>query len=146
MNKKHEDKKIVNIKDSFNGIQKLINFDDNSFLSNDYKEFVRYYQDLNKNEDCITIFTNEVAIYYFLKKSSCSKYYFMWTASPKEIQLQIIMDIKSKKPAYILYKSDSDLFYNSDKSLTNVNDFIKKSYVFYEKFKNWEIYKIKSIN
>jgi len=146
MNKKYEDKKIVNIKDSFNAIQKLVNFDDNSFLSNDYKEFVRYYQDLNKNEDCITIFTNEVAIYYFLKKSSCSKYYFMWTASPKEIQLQIIMDIKSKKPAYILYKSDSDLFYNSDTSLTNVNDFIKKSYVFYEKFKNWEIYKIKSIN
>ena len=67
----------------------------------------------------------------------------MWTASPKEIQLQMIEDIREKKPTYILYKSDKDLFYDSDKSLLNINTFIKKSYIFYEKFKNWEIYKKK---
>lgn len=143
IDKKYEDKKVIYIKDSFSEIQKLIKYDDNSFLRNDYKEFLDYYQDLSKNDDCITIFTNEVAIYYFLKKPSCSKYYFMWTASPKEIQLQMIEDIREKKPTYILYKSDKDLFYDSDKSLLNINTFIKKSYIFYEKFKNWEIYKKK---
>ena len=146
INKKYEDKKVVNVKNSFSAIQKIINYNDSSFLNKDYNEFLRYYQNLTKNEECVTIFTNEVAIYYFLKKPSCSKYYFMWTASPKEIQNQMIVDISKKKPTYILYKSDSDLFYDSDKSLVHVNTFIKKNYLFYEKFKNWEIFKIKSVS
>ena len=42
--------------------------------------------------------------------------------------------------------TDSDIFYNSDKSLKIVNNFIKKNYSFSEKFSYWEIYKIKVKN
>ena len=70
----------------------------------------------------------------------------MWTSTPFFIQEQMVDEIYTKKPTFILYKSDSDIFYNSDKSLKIVNNFIKKNYSFSEKYSYWEIYKIKVKN
>ena len=142
IDKKYEDKKVVNLKNSFQTINQLIYFQDSQYISKEYKSLIIRYGDLTKDDKCVTIFTNEVAMYYFLKKPSCSKYYYMWTAKPQLIQRKIVEDINEKKPTYILYKSDSDLFYNSDKNLIFVNQYIKNNFSFFEKFLNWEIYKI----
>ena len=64
----------------------------------------------------------------------------MWTSTPFFIQEQMVDEIYTKKPTFILYKSDSDIFYNSDKSLKIVNNFIKKNYSFSEKYSYWEIF------
>ena len=109
-------------------------------------EFIQYYADVSKSDNCVTIFTNEIAIYYFLKKPSCSKYFNMWTATPKEIQSEMIKDFKSNRPKFILYESEKDVFKISQERLLLVNAFILENYVFYEKFKYWDIYKIKSNN
>jgi len=142
IDKKYEDKKVVNLKNSFQTINQLIYFQDSQYISKEYKSLIIRYGDLTKDDKCVTIFTNEVAMYYFLKKPSCSKYYYMWAAKPQLIQRKIVEDINEKKPTYILYKSDSDLFYNSDKNLIFVNQYIKNNFSFFEKFLNWEIYKI----
>ena len=144
--KKYEDKKIINLPTSFNSIKELINFEDKNYLSKDYQEFIQYYADISKSDNCITIFTNEIAIYYFLKKPSCSKYFNMWTATPEEIQSEMIKDFKSNRPKFILYESEKDIFKISQERLLLVNAFILENYVFYEKFKYWDIYKIKSNN
>jgi len=144
--KKYEDKKIINLPTSFNSIKELINFEDKNYLSKDYQEFIQYYADVSKSDNCITIFTNEIAIYYFLKKPSCSKYFNMWTATPEEIQSEMIKDFKSNRPKFILYESEKDIFKISQERLLLVNAFILENYVFYEKFKYWDIYKIKSNN
>tara|TARA_B100000965_G_scaffold103328_1_gene85088 strand:- start:2179 stop:4017 length:1839 start_codon:yes stop_codon:yes gene_type:complete len=144
--KKYEDKKIINLPTSFNSIKELINFEDKNYLSKDYQEFIQYYADVSKSDNCITIFTNEIAIYYFLKKPSCSKYFNMWTATPEEIQSEMIKDFKSNRPKFILYESEKDVFKISQERLLLVNAFILENYVFYEKFKYWDIYKIKSNN
>ena len=39
----------------------------------------------------------------------------MWTSTPFFIQEQMVDEIYTKKPTFILYKSDSDIFYNSIK-------------------------------
>ena len=144
--KKYEDKKIINLPTSFNSIKELINFEDKNYLSKDYQEFIQYYADVSKSDNCVTIFTNEIAIYYFLKKPSCSKYFNMWTATPEEIQSEMIKDFKSNRPKFILYESEKDVFKISQERLLLVNAFILENYVFYEKFKYWDIYKIKSNN
>tara|TARA_B100000686_G_C16755816_1_gene955398 strand:- start:679 stop:2118 length:1440 start_codon:yes stop_codon:yes gene_type:complete len=144
--KKYEDKKIINLTTSFNSIKELISFEDKNYLSKDYQEFIQYYADISKSDNCVTIFTNEIAIYYFLKKPSCSKYFNMWTATPKEIQSEMIKDFKSNRPNFILYESEKDVFNISQERLLLVNAFILENYVFYEKFKYWDIYKIKSNN
>ena len=144
--KKYEDKKIINLTTSFNSIKELISLEDKNYLSKDYQEFIQYYADISKSDNCITIFTNEIAIYYFLKKPSCSKYFNMWTATPEEIQSEMIKDFKSNRPKFILYESEKDIFKISQERLLLVNAFILENYVFYEKFKYWDIYKIKSNN
>ena len=141
-NKKYENKNITNIPSSHSSILKLINYSDYEFLDEEFIDFINYYKKLTKKEKCISIFTNEVAFYYFLKKPSCSKYYFMFTAPPIKIQKKIVEDISFKKPKYIIYNSEKDIFYNSQKRLKNLNIFIKNNYVLFEKYNGWEIYKI----
>ena len=141
INKKYEDKQISNIINFKPSVQKMINYNNEKYINNDYKKFINYYQNLIKHDDCAMIFTNETALYYLLNKKSCSKYYFMWIASPKIIQKKLIVDLKVKNPSYLLYSSESDLFYESDKKLKKVNKFILSNYTFYEKFDKWIIYK-----
>ncbi len=143
VNKKYENKSVFNLKKSFKEINELILFEDEKYMSKEYIKLVSYFGNLIKKDKCATIFTNETALYYFLKKPSCSKFYYMWTATPLVIQEKIIKKIYERKPTFILYKSDQDIFYNSDKSLKIVNQFILNNYSFYEKFSHWEIYKIK---
>jgi hypothetical protein len=141
-NKKYENKNFTNIPSFQNSISQLINYSDYEFLDKDFIDFMNYYKNLIKNEKCVSIFTNEVAFYYFLKKPSCSKYYFMFSAPPIKIQKKIIEDFSIKKPKYIIYNSDKDLFYNSQIRLKNLNRFIKNNYIFFKKINGWEIYKI----
>ena len=38
------------------------------FLNEDYKDLISYYKKLSSKDECVMIFTNEVAVPYFLKK------------------------------------------------------------------------------
>ena len=87
------------------------------------------------------VFSNEVALPYLLKKQTCSKYYLMYTATPKVIQNNIIKDLVSKKPEYLIYSSDIDIYGNNKLRLNLLNSFIEDKYSFYKKFSHWDIYK-----
>ena len=122
-------------------MNKLIKSEDNKFLSKEYINFIDYYKKLTERDKCVTVFTNEVAVPYFLKKPTCSKYYLMYTASPKEIQKNMIQDIIDKKPSFIIYKSDLDIYQDKEiQRLELVNNYITSNFKFFKKFKHWEIY------
>ena len=143
LEKKYENKSFNNLFNAHTSISKLINYDDSKYLDKNYSEFLKYYNELIYQEKCAAVFTNEVAIFYFIKKQSCSKYYFMWSSSPIMIQQELIKDLKEKSPTYIVYKSDIDNFSISDTVLTRVKNYIDFNYKFHEKIKYWEIYKRK---
>ena len=117
IDKKFENKNVSNIFNSKSSIEKLIKYDDKEYIDKDYYQLINYYKKLTINDSCITIFTNEAALFYLLDKPSCSKYYFMWSSFPKNIQNNIIIDIKKEQPSFIIYKSEKDIYYNSDKVL-----------------------------
>ena len=53
-------------------------------------------------------------------------------------------DIKEKKPNFIIYKSEIDIYHDISKQrLYLVDNYIKRNYTPFEKYKHWEIYKIK---
>lgn len=141
LNKKYENKSYSNFISSNTSIKKLINFPDERFLSNDYNNFVLYYKNLSLKDECSMIFTNEVAIPYFLKKPTCSKYFLMYSATPNYIQKSIIEDLENKSPSYIVYKSDIDLYGHAGSRLNLLDDYIRNEYSFFKKIKYWEIYK-----
>ena len=62
----------------------------------------QYYSELIKKEECATVFTNEAAIFYFIKKQSCSKYYFMWSSSPVVIQRKSLKILNTNHLIYSL--------------------------------------------
>ena len=140
--KKYENKDIKNTFNSLSSINKLINYEDEKFLSKEYINFISYYKNLVSSDKCVAIFTNEVALSYLLKKPTCSKFYFMYTSTPKNIQNQLIQDLSSNKPSFIIYSSNIDQYDINDYKLKLVNKFINKNYQVYENFKYWEIYKI----
>ena len=139
--KKYEKKRYTNLFSVKNSISELVYSNDKSYVDSDYFEFINYYKKITEKDNCMFIFTNEVALFYLMKKKSCSKHYHMWSSFPKNIQSKIINDIQTNKPNYLIYFSERDIFYNSQISLKVVNEFILKNYSLYNKFKSWEIYK-----
>ena len=77
------------------------------FVSAEFNRFISYYKNLVSSDKCVAIFTNEVALSYLLKKPTCSKFYFMYTSTPKNIQNQLIQDLSSNKPSFIIYSSNA---------------------------------------
>ena len=61
-------------------------------------------------------------------------HFIKYISSPKAIQNEIIEDIKSNKPNFILYNSDLDLFGDSVKRLPKVDEFIRLNYSIRNKF------------
>ena len=70
LNKEYENKHVKNLLDVRYSIQTLINYGDEKYLTDEYKTFINYYKNLVKDDNCVTIFTNEVAISYLLRKKA----------------------------------------------------------------------------
>lgn len=132
----------ANIKNLFsfsNSFTYLIQQKDSKFLDKDYVELIDFYKEISKNEECVQVFTNETVIPYLLKKPTCSKYYFVYIVSPKHLQIKFLSDLASKKPKYILYDSDADIYDDPKSRLSIVNDYILDNYTIYQKLNKWTI-------
>ena len=46
---------------------------------------------------CIQLLSNDAALYYLLRKKSCTKYYYVWNSSSKNIQKKFINELKNTK-------------------------------------------------
>ena len=148
--------KINNANTIFVKINKLIDAPDkeflsykgveNAFASQEYNSLIDYYKSLIKDDECVQIFTDEVAIPYLLRKKSCTIFYQMIIAEPKLIQDDFINQLKIKKPKIILYKSEKFSWFESEKRLLLVNTYLKEKYEFHSKFKYWTFIKLKKLN
>ena len=131
-----------------NRISNIIFYKDEFFLKShfsDYKDLVKYYKKIHQENNCIQIFTDETAIPYLMRKKSCTKYYVMVTASPKKIQEDFIVSLKTTKPKIILYKSELFEWIENpvSKRLHLVNKFLNENYELHSKFKKWTFIKLK---
>jgi hypothetical protein len=140
--------KTINFNNNFNHFIKL---KDNNFIDQKTIKFLTYYKRISENDDCIQIFTYDLAIPYLLKKPSCTKYFSSWLASPIAKQEDYIKQLKKIQPKYILYKSSGtnfDLTYKVEPPeifdrLELVNFYIISNYELHKKFDGYEILKKK---
>lgn len=143
LNKKYEIKSPTNFIHSKDNIQRLLNYSDNKYISKDYQNFILQYKELSSQDECVMIYTNEVALPYLLKKPTCSKHYLLYLATPPQIQKNIIKDLNISTPKYLVYKSDVDAYGHVGDRLKLLDGYIKENYNFYQKISHWEIYKKK---
>ena len=126
-------------------ISKLVYAEDKEFLQGDieaYISLIDYYKEISAKDNCVQIFTDEVALPFLIKKKSCTKFNIMMITSPKKTQIRFINELKKQKPNIILYNSDKfDFGYT--KNLTLVNDYIKENYILHSEFDFWTFLKIK---
>ena len=126
-------------------ISKLVYADDKDFLHGDIKAYIGlidYYKKISAEDNCVQIFTDEVALPFLIKRKSCTKFNIMMITSPKKSQIRFINELKEIKPEIILYNSNKfDFGYT--KNLTLVDDYIKKNYILHSEFDFWTFLKIK---
>ena len=122
-------KNIISYNDRFNN---FINLKDDHFLNNDEIELIDKLKSKVKNYDCIQLLSNDAALYFLLRKKSCTRYYYVWNASSNDTQKKLIKELKNtqiiieggprndwdvplNKKLYLVYYELSNSFYVSQK-------------------------------
>ena len=65
----------------------------------------------------------------------------MYTATPIQIQENLIKDLIEKKPVYLVYKSEIDKYGHVGDRLRLLDNHINEQYSFFKKINHWEVYK-----
>ena len=130
---------IDNLINYQNRLSELLFKEDQFFLKENEKKFVKETKPILKNIDCIQVFSNDAAIYYLLRKKSCTKYYYVWSASPKKIQLEFIEELNNTT---IIIKGGVNNYWDIslEKKLYLVEQYINKNFSNKFKISNWYIY------
>ena len=120
--------------------QMITKIEDKKFLENDYYEFIKIYEDLVKDENCVQQFTDDNAIPYLVKKPTCTKYYVNAHIIQDWTEDNFIKELRSTAPKYIVYSSKINWFkiYNN---APNADNFIIDNYFLYKDLSPWIIYK-----
>ena len=129
-------KNILSYNERFNN---FVNLEDDYFLNKDEIEFINILDKKIKNYECIQLISNDAALYYLLRKKSCTKYYYVWSASSVSTQEKLIKELQNTQ--FIIEGGPRD---NWDiplkKKLYLVYEELDKKFYVSEKFKNWRIF------
>lgn len=116
----------------------------------DDKNFIEYYKNISKNDNCVQNFTEYLSLAYLLKKPTCTRYYNAQFIQHGTTDKRFLDEFKNNMPEYILYSSpvifiDKNGVRQQDdliKGVPKVEKFIKQNYTFHKSYLNqWSIYK-----
>ena len=139
--------KVNNISHIFNSkknIHTLLYAKDELFLTDNYSEFLKYYSEISKDDKCVQVLSDDVALPYLLKKPSCTQFFI-----PAHILIgwnenKFIDQMNKSNPNFILYSSPITMLTNK-KNMPKVDLFIKNNYYLFRDFMGWKIYEKKKI-
>jgi hypothetical protein len=123
-----------------NPIYNFISKDDSKFIKKEYSHSLIELKKLLNQDDCVQAFSHDQAIYYLLKKRSCSKFYNIWVIGSKKNQLIYIDELKFNKPKFIL--TSGKLEYGDTKKIyPYITSYLDNEYSFYKNIHYWTILK-----
>ena len=97
---------------------------------------------LTANSNCVQVFSYDQAIFYLIKKKSCSKFYNIWSIGSKKNQQIYINELKLNNPKYILTEGPLK-FVSPYKRYPYIKEFIDSNYYIYKNIHSWKILKRK---
>jgi hypothetical protein len=122
-------------------LKKFISAEDIFFVNKSYMDSIKNLKPFFDNSDCIQAFSYDQAIFYLLKKRSCSKFYNVWVIGSKKNQLTYIDELKLNKPQFIL-KGGITKFQPLNERYPYIENFIKKEYFIYDQVDQWIVLKL----
>ena len=117
---------FIKLKDDFFLNQKEL------FLVNELKPKVKSY-------DCIQLLSNDAALYYLLKKKSCTKYYYVWNSASLNSQKKFVSELKNTN--IIIEGGPKDNWdFPLKKKLFLVYENVDKEFYLHKSIKGWKVY------
>ena len=135
-------KNITNIINIKNDINYLLHAKNDVFITNEYKEFYKYFAEISKDDLCVQILSDDIVLPYLLKKPSCTQFFFPSYILTNWNENKFIEQLNKSKPNFILYSSPL-MGVTKKENMPNVDFFIKNNYYLFNDFKGRLIYKKK---
>ena len=131
--------KVSKIKDN---IILSLGKDEIKYLNTKNTRILDSYKYLNKNDFCLQILTDDLWLYYFQKKISCTQFYNPAMIVNDKIENKFILQLKKNSPSIILFNSDFKLLTNHN-NMPLVIEYINKNYEYLKNFEGYIFYKKK---
>ena len=129
-------KNIITHNERFNTFK---NLKDNYFLNNDEIELINELESKVKNYECIQLLSNDSALYFLLRKKSCTRYYFIWNASSKNSQKKLIQELENTQ-MIIEGGPKNDWDVPLKKKMHLVYDELDNKFYEVQKIKKWRVF------
>ena len=123
-------------------ISNFIKSEDKKFINKKYSDLIQELNLLTANSNCVQVFSYDQAIFYLMKKKSCSKFYNIWSIGSKKNQQIYINELKLNNPKYILTEGPLK-FVSPYKRYPYIKEFIDSNYYIYKNIHSWKILKRK---
>lgn len=119
---------------------KYVNLSDSFFITENDQKFIEFIKKDVPIVNCLNIFSNDIAIFYLVKKISCSKFYLPATIGSIKNQKEMIIDLQ--KSNYLIYGGNFDQDIITHKfALT-----LKKKYPLIDEYINKNFFEINKIS
>ena len=132
---------IVTFKKRFNNYTTL---NDESFIDDIDNKFVDFSKKNLSSESCVSLFSNDVALLYLIKKPSCTKYYYTYTIGSLANQKRMLSEMS--KTNYILVggKIDKSIelhkwTFTLDQKYPLITEYLNKNFQLYKTIGNRKI-------
>lgn len=131
--------KPISILKYMNRLNNYVHLSDEYFLNDKEMVLLNETKKISKKFDCIHLFSNDAIFYYLLRKKSCTKFYFIWSASSKYNQKRMISELENTN-LIIAGGDKNDWDLPLEKKINLVHDYININYQVLKKLYNWTIY------
>ena len=129
-------KNIISYNDRF---YNYIYLKDDYFLNNDEIELIDKLKSKVKNYECIQLLSNDAALYFLLRKKSCTKYYFVFVATSNNTQRKLIKELENTQ--IIIEGGPRDNWdVPLNKKLHLVYDELNNSFYEFKKISRWRVF------
>jgi len=108
------------------------------FLTEEYKQFIKKFTLLSKNDKCVQQLNDDNALPYFLNKPTCTKYYVNAHVLTNHTENNFLIELKKSMPEYIVSVSNINWF-KLRNNYPKASSFVSENYSFFNKYDSWEV-------
>jgi len=124
-------------------VVEYVNLEDRNFIASRHLSFIKEYNKIAYNENCVQYFIYESGFPYLLKKPSCSSFYSIFTLATNKNQKKFINSLKEEKSKYIILEGPYLNYtgFSISQRYPLVQNYIKNNYSFFMNIEEWKIFK-----
>lgn len=134
--------KDLNIYNFKSNILKLVTASDEMFLDDEKIDVIQKYKKISINDECVQIFSDDVAFAYFLKKKTCTPYFNSAQILVGVSEEDFLNKFKSSKVEIVLYES-KNRFLSNKLNMPKTIDYLNNNYFLLENYKGYLFFKKK---